>query len=98
MIILPLARDEFLRSRDHVFDRESKVRRQILVGCRIAEGGHPDHIALESDPLVPTQWRAGLDGEALAVIRRQHRIAIGLRLALEDLESRHSDAALRMSF
>src|SRR5262245_19749653 len=90
MITLPpapisLAAEHLQGRRDDVLRLEAEVALQFLERGRRAEGLHADHPALVADIALPAHRRCLLDGKPRLHRRRQHLLAVGLRLVLEDV-------------
>ena len=84
-----------LRGGEHLLRREAEFRHQILDRGRGAKGVHADLGAARADIAIPADHRALLDRHARRDVGRQHAVAIGLVLLLEQLPGRHADDARR---
>ena len=80
----------FARDLGHAFGREPELREQLLQRRRRAERVHADHGAAVADVAVPAERRGLLDPDARLHARRQHRVAVLLRLTVEELPARHA--------
>src|SRR6478736_467966 len=76
-----------LRRSDNFLDREAEILEQRFGRRRRAETVDADHGAVEADVLAPVVGDAGFDRDALAARRRQHAVAIRLRLTIEQVRA-----------
>src|SRR5512135_1976315 len=89
---------EALYRSDNFVDGEAEVLEQGLGRRRRAETIDADHGAIEADVLAPVVADAGFDRDPLATRRRQHAVAVGLRLAVEQVRARHRHDARGNAF
>src|SRR5215216_5780305 len=80
-----LAPEHFQGRRDNLVRLEAELALQLLERRGGAEGLHADDPALVADIALPAQRRGLLDGKPRLDGRRQHFLAIGLGLVLEDV-------------
>src|SRR5882757_6772699 len=82
---ISLAPEHFQSGRDNLVGLEAELALQLLERRGGAEGFHADDPAVVADIALPSQRRRLLDGNPRLDGRRQHFLAIGLRLMLEDV-------------
>src|ERR1700760_2218573 len=76
---------QLARPRHDVVDAEAELLEQRLGRRGGAEVVDADDVAGVADIALPAQRRAGLDGQAPGHRRRQHRVAVGRRLRVEQV-------------
>src|ERR1044072_13367 len=79
------------RRRDDLVALQAELALQLLERSGSTEGLHADDPAMVADIALPTQRRCLLDGKPRLDGGRQHFLAIGLRLVLEDVPLGHLD-------
>src|ERR1700751_2233500 len=84
---------ETLRRSDDFVDGEAEILEQRFGRRRCAEPVDADHGAVEADVLAPVIGHPGFDRDALAARSWQHFVAVRLRLAIEQVRTRHRNDA-----
>src|SRR5581483_1457717 len=72
--------EQRLGPRRNVLRREAEELLQVLVLARLAVALETEHVPPGADPAVPAERARRLDGEACRDQRRQHGVAVLLRL------------------
>src|SRR5919202_4825705 len=92
-VALGTALQEVARALRDVFGREVQVLVDVGIWRRRAEAVQTDDVALLSNPALPAERRGGLDRQPCGDRRRQHPIAVALRLGREQLPGRYTHHA-----
>src|SRR6185295_391655 len=77
--------------RHDVLDREPEQLEQRSAGRRSPVALHADKLAAWAEIFLPTLLDTGLDGDAGGHLLRQHRLAVGCVLLVEQFPARHAD-------
>src|SRR5881394_2630457 len=100
MALLPVAFPVSASHAEHVAGRlgdlvraEAELVLQILERGRAAEGVHADPLSGRADVAIPAERRGLLDRDARRHARRQHLVAVGVVLAVEQLPAGQADDA-----
>src|SRR5215467_7957103 len=84
---------EFFCDRNQAGGLETEFPLEFLERRRSAEGCHSDNAARRANVSLPSESGSLLDGDARGHFRRQHGVAVLLRLMFEDVPGRYRDHA-----